>query len=77
MTDSGNTLHATVTSDTNTVSYIPKNKQTTKPKKQVKVKHNFDDDDDADHDNDVDMNEKVIRLGTVEDVTHTYTKEEL
>ncbi|XP_075146367.1 uncharacterized protein LOC142220871 isoform X1 [Haematobia irritans] len=68
--DSGSTLHATVTNNTNTVSYIPKGKKKTTPKKQIRidVQQNEDKDDDDD---------KIIHLGTVEDVTHTYTKEEL
>ncbi|XP_013102211.2 uncharacterized protein LOC106083616 isoform X1 [Stomoxys calcitrans] len=57
---SDNTLHPTVTSETNTVTYIPKDKLKTKPKKQIVIEE-----------------EHTIHLGTVEDVTHTYTKEEL
>ncbi|XP_037806727.1 uncharacterized protein LOC119600534 [Lucilia sericata] len=80
-----NTLHTTVTSDTETVTYIPKHKKSTakpkntKPKLQeIKIKNH--DHSLLDDENDNLEDEKTLHLGTVEDVTHLYSnsrKEEL
>ncbi|XP_065354409.1 uncharacterized protein LOC135948885 [Calliphora vicina] len=80
------TLHSSVTSASDTVTYIPKHKAaTTSPKNTKKPKtqqikqtnkdhshsNRLEGDDDLVNDDD-----KIIHLGTVEDVTHMYTKRE-
>lgn len=70
-----NSLHSAVTSQSNTVTYIPKHKSTPPPKNTPKTfKHkNHVENGSAE---DEDSEENVIHLGTVEDVTHLYAKKD-
>ncbi|XP_073828451.1 uncharacterized protein isoform X2 [Musca autumnalis] len=81
---SGKDMHTTrtttVSNNTNTVSYIPKEKRNytknKKPKTRTPKANNYLKDDDSYEDNDEDDG-NTLHLGTVEDVTHTYTRDEL
>ncbi|KAI8129680.1 hypothetical protein FF38_12952 [Lucilia cuprina] len=78
-TQKQNTLHNTITSDTETVTYIPKHKKSTAKPKNTKPKLKANKISHYDNDHDLE-DEKTLHLGTVEDVTHLYSnprKEEL
>lgn len=75
------TLHSTASSETDTVTYIPQHKAT-KPKNTKYKTHNLLQTKDQHYahksnGDDLDSTDgKDVHLGTVEDVTHLYTKKE-
>lgn len=68
-------MHSTVISQSNTVTYVPKHKATTPKKTPKTYKYNDHHENDSDDDYDED-DENFIHLGTVEDVTHMYTRKD-
>lgn len=68
------TLHTYASSDTDTVTYIPQRKAHKPKHTETKIKTEFETDDLHDHFDFDTGDDKIIHLGTVEDVTHMYTK---